>query len=311
MAKIKMKKPAEAITLESAFKEFTVSQAAKGVKDKTLKTYHSHFRVASKHLDVGMTFEELTKSHLDYMIVSMRESGLAHNSISSYVRVMKTFLTWCNGEGYTYLTLPNYKQVETVKEVYTDEELAALLKRPPADSQFCEYRNWVIVNFLLNCGCRAATIRNIQIRDVFLMERQVVFRHTKNGKVQVIPLCSRMVNVLCGYMNVRAGAGEDYLFCDEYGDMLTENALRLAIARYNRQRGVEKTSLHLFRHTFARKYLVDCGGDAFTLQKLLGHSTLKMTKHYCAIYDADIAKNFDRLSPLTQFSQSREKLKRV
>lgn len=311
MGKIRMKKPAEAITLESAFKEFTVSKAAKGIKDKTIETYHSHFHVAGKHLDMSLTFEELTKSDLEQMIVSMRNAGLAHNSISSYVRVMKTFLGWCNEEGYTSLTLPNYRQVETVKEVYTDEELAALLKRPPASCQFCEYRNWVIVNFLLNCGCRASTVRNIQIRDVSLLERQVVFRHTKNGKIQVIPLCSRMVNVLRGYMNVRAGAGEDYLFCDEYGEMLTENALRLAIAKYNRQRGVEKTSLHLFRHTFARKYLVDCGGDAFTLQKLLGHSTLKMTKHYCTIYDADIAKNFDRLSPLSQFSQNREKLKKA
>lgn len=56
--------------------------------------------------------------------------------------------------------------------------------------------------------------------------------------------------------------------------MLSENALRLAIAHYNRSRGVEKISIHLFRHAFARKYLVDCGGDAFMLQKLLGHSIL-------------------------------------
>ena len=72
--------------------------------------------------------------------------------------------------------------------------------------------------------------------------------------------------------------------------------MRQSIARYNTRRGVRKTSIHLFRHTFARKYLIDCGGDAFTLQKLLGHSTLAMTKHYCAIYDADLTKNYDNFS---------------
>ena len=138
----------------------------------------------------------------------------------------------------------------------------------------------------------------------------MLFRHTKNGKLQVLPLCSRMVNILREYIDVRGGANNDYLFCDAYGDMLTENGLRLAIVRYNKSRGVSKTSLHLFRHTFARKYLVDCGGDAFTLQKLLGHSTLKMTRHYCAIYDTDIVNNFDRLSPLSQFSPPKEKLRR-
>lgn len=310
MAKIRMKKPTEAITLEAAFKEFTIARAATGVKDKTLRTYASHFKGVAKHLDMGLTFAELSKRDLDNMVVSMREAGLAHNSISSYVRMMKAFLTWCSGEGYTTLTLPNFKQQETVKEVYSDAELEKLLRRPAADADFCEYRNWVIVNFLLNSGCRAATIRNIQNRDVSLAERQVIFRHTKNGKIQVIPLCSRMVNILRGYMATRGGEESDYLFCDECGEMLSENALRLAIKRYNRRRGVQKTSLHLFRHTFARKYLVDCGGNAFTLQKLLGHSTLQMTKHYCAIYDADIAKSFDRFSPLAQLYATKEKIKR-
>lgn len=154
-------------------------------------------------------------------------------------------------------------------------------------------------------------MRNIQIRDVDLTARQIIYRHTKNGKIQTVPLCSKMASILKDYMAIRKGQPAEYLFCDQYGDMLSENGLRLAIAHYNRSRGVEKTSIHLFRHTFARKYLVDCGGDAFMLQRLLGHSTLKMTKHYCAIYDADIAKNFDRFSPLAQINTTKSKLKRA
>ena len=206
--------------------------------------------------------------------------------------------------GYTRLQIRNTKDKETLKDTYTDEELRLLLKRPKADCDFTEYRNWVIVQFFLNSGCRAATIRNIQNRDVDLTSKQVTFRHTKTGKIQVIPLCSTLTLRLRDYMRIRGGEADDFLFCNEYGKQLTENALRLAIERYNRSRGVSKTSLHMFRHTFARKYLIDCGGDAFTLQKLLGHSTLEMTKHYCAIFNADIAKNFDSVSPLEQFGSS-------
>ena len=92
--------------------------------------------------------------------------------------------------------------------------------------------------------------------------------------------------------------------------MLTENALRLAVAHYNKSRGVQKTSLHLFRHTFAKKYLIDCGGNAFTLQRLLGHSTLTMSKRYCNIYDTDIARDYDTYSPLAKMSQKKEKIQR-
>ena len=121
-----------------------------------------------------------------------------------------------------------------------------LLKKPDADCKFCEYRNWVIVNFLLNSGCRAATVRNIQIQDVDLLRKQIVLRHTKNGKVQVILLCTSMIAILRDYMAVRAGKGSDYLFCNEFGDFLTENALRLAIVKYNNTKGVDRTSREFY-----------------------------------------------------------------
>lgn len=213
------------------------------------------------------------------MVISMRQSGLAHNSISSYLRVFRTFLNWARKAGYTELEMANYKDKETVKETYTDAELMLLLQKPARNCDFCEYRNWVIINFLVNCGCRAGTIRNIQNRDVDFERKQVIFRHTKTGKIQTIPLCSMLVSILSDYVAMRGGEPSDYLFCSVYGTMLSENALKLEIADYNHKRGVLKTSIHMFRHTFARKYLMDCGGDAFTLQHLLGHSTLQMTKH--------------------------------
>ena len=302
--------PQTTLSMKGAFDEFVVAQTAKGLTEPTIKNYHAHFHSISKHINIEKSFSDLTQADIDGMIVSMRKSGLATNSISSYVRVFKTFMNWSRQQGYTTLTAPNYKQVETVKEPYTDEELLRLLEKPRANGTFCEYRNWVIINFLLNSGCRAATVRNIQNGDVDLSNSRIVFRHTKTHKVQVVPLCSQMVRILKDYCKTRGGGESDYLFCDEYGGMLSANALRLAIERYNHSRGVKKTSVHLFRHTFARKYLIDCGGDAFMLQKLLGHSTLKMTRHYCNIYDADIANNFDRLSPLENMSRSKQKIRR-
>lgn len=298
MAKIKLQMRA---TIEETFKDFIVSKRSKGLAEKTLESYQFHFHSIEKHLDVTQDVATLQKEDLEMMIAEMRGAGLAANSILSYTRTLKSFFSWCNAEGISTLNIPLYKGEETVKETYTDNELAALLKKPDTrKSSFAEYRDWVIINFLLNSGSRAATVRAIQIRDVDLENCLVYYRHTKNRKAQVIPLCSQMVSVLREYLRFRRGVDDDYLFCTETGGQLTENGLRQSIARYNQRRGVQKTSIHLFRHTFARKYLIDCGGNAFMLQKLLGHSTLAMTKHYCAIFDADIAKNYDSFSPLAQ-----------
>ena len=308
MARIKMpaaRSTAKEITFEEAFHIFLTDSAARGLAEKTLKTYRTHLRDISHYFDISTPLGKLSRHKMNEMVVAMRESGLATNSISSYVRVTTTFLNWCRREKYCDVEMPKFKPEETVKETYTDEDLLRLLERPSPSCRFSVYRTLVIINFLLNSGCRAATVRSIKNCDVDLEQHQVITRHNKNKKVQVIPLCRQMVTILREYQQIRGGAAEDYLFCNECGEQLTESALRQGIARYNQSRGVSKTGTHLFRHTFARKYLMDCGGNAFTLQKLLGHSTLKMTKHYCNIFDADIAKNFDECSPLAQIKSSK------
>ena len=307
MAKIKLVVSA---TIEETFSDFIISRKTKGLAEKTLQSYQSQFQAVARHMDVKMDIAMLQKADLDAMIISMRDASLSPNSINSYTRTLKSFFSWCNEQGITRLNIPLYKAEETVKETYSDAELAALLKKPDIrKATFAEYRDWVIINFLLNCGSRAATVRAIQIRDVDLDGGMVFYRHTKNRKAQVIPLCSAMVAILREYLRHRGGEAADYLFCTETGSQLTENGLRKSIARYNTRRGVQKTSIHLFRHTFARKYLIDCGGDAFTLQKLLGHSTLAMTKHYCAIFDADLTKNYDNFSPLAQIKSNSTRIK--
>ena len=307
MAKIKMK---NSVTVADTFHDFLMAKKAGGLSEKTIATYGQHFSAIGKHLPTHTPIDKLKKTDLEAMIASMRDAGLAANSIKSYTRTLKSFFSWCNTEGITRLNLPLYKAEETVKETYTDEELKALLRKPNTRKcDFPEYRNWVTVNLLLNNGCRAATIRNIKLRDVDLENQVIYLRHTKNKKAQVIPLCEALCSVLREYLKVRGGEMDDYLFPNENGTQLTENGLRCSIASYNRRRGVQKTSIHLFRHTFAKKYLVDCGGNAFTLQRLLGHSTLDMTKHYCAIFDADITKNFENFSPLAQLKGQEGKIK--
>ena len=297
-------------TMKEFFDDFIIAKKAQGLADKTIKSYQSQFRSINNHLDVNVPIEDITKSDLEKMVTSMRNSNLAANSISTYVRILRVFLSWCNEEGITNLNMKPYKSEETIKETYSDGELKKLLKKPDLRKcNFAEYRSWVIVNLLLNNGCRAATIRNIQNQDVDLDNQVIYLRHTKNKKSQVIPLCSELCSIIREYMRVRGGGNDEYLFPNESGEQLKEYALRSSIARYNNRRGVQKTSIHSFRHTFARKYLVDCGGNAFTLQRLLGHSTLDMTKHYCAIFDADIVKNYDSFSPLAQLKSNNNKIK--
>lgn len=140
-------------TLDETFADFLLSRRAKGLAEKTLESYSSHWKAVARHLDTETDIVTLQKADLDAMIVSMRDAGLSPNSINSYTRVLKSFFSWCNEQGLTRLNIPLYKAEETVKETYSDAGLTALLKKPDIrKTTFAEYRDWLIINFLLNCG---------------------------------------------------------------------------------------------------------------------------------------------------------------
>jgi len=60
-----------------------------------------------------------------------------------------------------------------------------------------------------------------------------------------------------------------------------------------------KTSIHLFRHTYAKKF-IQAGGNILQLQKLLGHSNLEIVKEYVNLFSDDLKLNYDKFNPLEQ-----------
>ena len=80
MARITMRKVQET-KLSEVFTLYLASAAARGVKDKTLRTYEQHFNAISKRLDVETNISLITSKHLDKMILRMREDGLSDSSI--------------------------------------------------------------------------------------------------------------------------------------------------------------------------------------------------------------------------------------
>ena len=243
----------------------------------------------------------------DYILSMKRSDTISDVTINVRLRALRAFLHYCMNNGWLEeFEVHMIKAPYPVKEPYTDTELALLLKKPDMGTcLFSEYRDWVIVNFLLSTGCRLGTLIEIKIKDVDFKTGMVYFKHMKARNQMAVPLSSTMSKILQEYIRYRGGQNEDYLFVSETEEQMTPNTVHSSIARYNRRRGVYKTSVHLFRHTFAMKY-IQAGGDPFRLQKLLGHSDLTMTRQYVALYADDLKANYDRLNPLEQFKRQTE-----
>ena len=86
------------------------------------------------------------------------------------------------------------------------------------------------------------------------------------------------------------------LFITQQGRTLNIHWLWRLVNKIGKRAGVANAHPHRFRHTFAVQFLRN-GGDIFTLQMLLGHSSLEMVKHYAKLAAIDAEQAHRRASP--------------
>ena len=190
-------------TAAGCFENFLLFKKGAGIADKTLISYSQHFHAAGKYIDWNKPIEDITMHDINGMVSTLRDRSLSPRTIATYVVFCKAFFSWASEQHLSTLNISLYKYEDSAKETYTDDELRILLKKPNLRKcPFSEYRNWVIINLLMNSGCRAATLRNIRISDMDLSAGLCYFRHTKNKKAQVSPLCAEMRGILQEYLKI-------------------------------------------------------------------------------------------------------------
>ena len=90
----------------------------------------------------------------------------------------------------------------------------------------------------------------------------------------------------------------DHFFVLDNGEPLSRFYVAHRLQVHGKKAGISgvRCSPHTLRHSFAVNYLRN-GGDTFTLQRILGHSTLEMTRHYAEMSDSDVETKQKAFSP--------------
>lgn len=300
MKKITMNNNAESITISELLERFLIKCKVKNLTEKSIDSYKVKCKWFIEYVGSDTEASSITQKSVDDYILYQMENGRASAiSINSYLRSVRALLYYGMDLGYIdRFKVHMLKAEKKLKETYTDEELKILLKKPNVKKcSFAEFKVWALENYLLATGNRISTAVNVKIGDLHFEERIIVLRKTKNRQQQIIPMSEALERVLREYLAYRGGSPDDYLFCNYRGEQSCTGTYQKLVKVYNRSRGVMKTGCHLFRHTFAKKWIL-AGGDGFRLQRLLGHSDMTVTKEYLSLFGSDLQKDYDRMCPL-------------
>ena len=315
---IKMSAGADLVYITQAFEEYMMEKAARNLSPATMKNYEDTFRLFMEFNEFvrESTTDEISQQHIFKWINTLKLDGVKPSSINHYLRDVRAFLYWCMNEDREYIT-PAFKirmvegQEEQLK-LFTDEEIELLLEKPRKSDSYADWRTWAIVNWVLATGNRAATICDVKIGDINFSKKEIMLGHTKNKKAQILPLSSSLEVVIKEFIRVwrRDANLNEYLFCNVGEEQLTTNGLKQSFRKYCKDRGVQKTNIHGLRHNFAKGW-VRSNGNMFALQKILGHSSLDMTRKYVKMFSEDIKEDFDKFNPLDNIKRSSKRTQTV
>jgi integrase/recombinase XerD len=220
------------------------------------------------------------------------------------MRALQAFWSWLEREGFIdkgpfdQLRIP--KAPKRVIPIFTEEQLRQLFAAVDTTSAV-GYRDYSIMLSLLDTGIRCSECINLTLTDVNL-ESRLLKVWGKGSKERLVPIGAKVQKALWKYLAryrpAPATPRYNNVFLTRDGHPLTKDRLEAIIEHYGKKASITgvRVSPHTFRHTMAVTFLRN-GGDVFTLQRILGHSSFEVLRCYVNLAQSDISRVHQRSSP--------------
>lgn len=291
-------------------KRFQHHLAAGSVSARTAAIYADAVERLARYLgDQAMPSEitKITQQHLEAYMAATIE-GASRGTAAHHYRSLQQFFRWAIEE--EIIDDSPMRKMKAIKvdvvppEVLTDEQTAKLLDAC-AGRDFESRRDRALIRLLIDTGCRRAEVLGLRWapddpddNDVDLDQRTLRVRG-KGGRWRFVHFGRKVALDLDRYLIAReqhAAHGDRALWLGRKGP-LTASGLLQIVRRRGREAGIERTFVHLFRHTFADRYLKG-GGSESNLMQLAGWRSRTMLERYGASAATQRAHaEHDRLSP--------------
>lgn len=302
---------------------------AKHLSVKTLKSYEQTLTLFRNYLVQELKVDDASKvktSHIRHYIKYLRERGkytvtaaekslkinyphrredyqkpISDTTIANYQRNIKVFFNFLVKEREIKESpMDNIEQIKPKrkqKQLLSEQELKLLFNSFNI-TKFHEYRSWVQLRLILDCGLRATECCMLMPEDIDFRTKAILVKNTKNGHERYVFFSQKMSVDLKRWINHKDRyCDSPYLFPTTRGTMLEVTNFETTVRRKGKNLGLN-VHPHLLRNNFAKYYLLN-GGDFVTLSRLLGHSSVEVTQRaYVDFTDGEVGRIYQKHSPL-------------
>lgn len=306
----------------------------KGLSIKTMKSYESSLLLFSKYVEEefqlskveeiklihAKEYVKFTKERGKYSYVSDDKTVSINNpsirkdfgkvvspmTINNYIRNLKVFFTWAVDNKIIKSSPMDKVQFVKVKrkpkDNISDSDFTALIRVLDV-TKYYEYRDYVVIQLIMDTGMRLGETLSLVIDDIDLDRRAILIPAdiAKSKKERYVFFSNTMAGILRRWLQFkdRYINNDILIFPTSRGTKLGIPHFERNFRLYKQRAGLTKNiTPHSLRNNFAKRCLMS-GMDIYTLSRILGHSSVTVTeKAYLDLTVTDIRKNYQKFSPL-------------
>jgi integrase/recombinase XerD len=289
-------------SLAAAVEDYLDWHALRGSTLKHRKELQRMLGLFCEHAGGERRVEEIRGEDCTSFLRPFQDKGRKPNTLRAYYRTLGALFAWLVEEERLGVTpmkrVPAPKALQEPIQPLTAEELVRLLRQPDP-RYFTGRRDRAFIALLADSGLRVSEALSITMRQVDMKGRSISVQG-KGSKPRTVFFGQAAARLIKETLQDREGIGpEDLLFISSLGERLCRYTMTNRLHKYGEAAEIrgKRVSPHTLRHSFAVAWLMG-GGDALSLQRLLGHSTPAMTSRYVNFTSGDLAKRHREVSPL-------------
>ncbi len=292
--------------LQRQVREFLIDREASGLSSRSLQFYSDELRHFTAFLgdQVPADVAQITADQLRAYFIALaghRNKGGVH---AAY-RAIRAFVHWYEREYQPanwqsplrnlQIRRPQPKPLPPVPLTDIKALLATCRRRT-----FVGDRDYALILCLLDTGCRASEFLALKVGDID-MQRGAIYITGKGDKRRVVFLGAKSRRELARYLRHRPQAkASDALWMTRAGKRLNRDGMTEILRRRSQLAGVPVHRPHSYRRAFA--LLAKRGGaDILSIQQLLGHSDLRVTRLYVDAQEEDLHEEHRKGGPVDRW----------
>lgn len=280
----------------------------------TVRYYENEVQDFGRYLSANLIddINDISSHEVRNWQMQLLEQGIAPSTVARNLSALRAWFSYLRRQGWMHRDV-----MAKVRPPKQPQRLPIFFREGEAEHIYDDIfphtfdgeLHKLVLRMLYETGMRRSELAGLTLNRIDLSSRTIKVLGKRN-KERIVPIEGELAAQIQHYLSLRQAVAEsnpeagDRLLLNHRGHPVSDGMIYLIVEQYMRPlSSAERTSPHIFRHTFAT-HLLEEGANIDAIKELLGHSNLGSTEIYTHVSRQHLKETYKHAHPRAQSSST-------